>query len=143
MTSHMDTAIEEFIASQPSERQQLLRQIHKIISTNDKTVIPNIEPMMGIPMIIYKDRGVMKYGLSGVKKHMSLHLLPIYTVPALHTRYKALLTRANFQKGCINFTDEEAMPLDIVGALIADCATIDLLKIRADYLQSKKTKKAK
>jgi len=143
MASHMNTSIEEFIAGQPSERQPLFHQIHKIISTNDTTVVPVIEPMMGIPMIIYKDRGMMKYGLAGVKNHMSLHLLPIYANPTLHARYKALLKKANFQKGCINFTDEEAMPLDIVRALITDCSTIDLVKIRAEYLASKKTKKAK
>jgi hypothetical protein len=143
MSSQPDTTIEEFIASQPADRQELLNELHKIIVTQDKTVTHGIEPMMGIEMIMYKDRGMMKYALASVKKYMSLHVLPIYGSPDLHARYKALLDKASFQKGCINFTDKEQMPPDIARSLIADCSTIDLIKIRADYLASKKTKKPK
>lgn len=135
--------IEKFIASQSVDRQGLLKEIHEIIIANDKTIVPQIEAMMGVQMIIYKDRGLMKYGLASVKKYMSLHLLPIYGSPVLHTRYKELLNKASFQKGCINFTSKDEMPLDIVSNLITDCSTIDLVKIRADFLQSKKTKKTK
>ena len=132
---------EAFISSQPADRQPLLKDLHAIILAEDKTVIPVVEPMMGVEMIIYKDRGMMKYGLASVKKYMSLHLLPIYANPTLHGRYKALLDKASFQKGCINFTDAQEMPPNIVRNLIADCSGIDLKKIREDYLQSKKIKK--
>src|SRR5882724_5250540 len=135
--------IDKFISSQPADRQSLLKELHKIIMANDTTVTPAIEPMMGIEMIMYKDRGMMKYALASVKKYMSLHVLPIYGSPTLHARYKTLLNKASFQKGCINFTGIEEMPLDIARDLIADCSPIDLLKIREDYLRSKKTKKSK
>jgi hypothetical protein len=125
--------IEEFIASQSVDRQRLLKEIHKIIIANDKTIVPQVEAMMGVQMIIYKDRGLMKYGLASVKKYMSLHLLPIYGSPVLHNRYKELLNKASFQKGCINFTNKDEMPLAIVSNLITDCSTIDLVKIRADF----------
>jgi len=135
--------IDKFISSQPADRQSLLKELHKIIIANDTTVTHAIEPMMGIEMIMYKDRGMMKYALASVKKYMSLHVLPIYGSPTLHARYKTLLNKASFQKGCINFTGIEEMPLDIARDLIADCSPIDLLKIREDYLRSKKTKKSK
>ncbi|MDQ6813100.1 MAG: hypothetical protein M3040_05145, partial [Bacteroidota bacterium] len=122
----MDTTIEQYISTQPLDRQPVLKNIHQIIIEEDKSVVPVIEPMMGKEMIIYKDRSTMKYGLSSVKKYMSLHVLPIYGSEALHSKYKALLQEASFQKGCINFSSPQQMPLNIVKQLIVDCSTIDL-----------------
>lgn len=134
---------EDYILNQPIDRQSILSAIHNIIIENDKTIKPVVEPMMGIAMIIYKDRGMMKYGLASVKKYMSLHLLPIYGSKTLHEKYEALLAKASFQKGCINFINEDEMPATIVKKLIKDCSPIDLVKIREDYLQSKKPKHKK
>jgi hypothetical protein len=139
----MDAKIKLYISAQPTDRQGILTDIHTIILEQDKTVIPVIEPMMGKEMILYKGKGVMKYGLAGVKNYISLHLLPIYGSPSLYTKYKALLKKANFQKGCINFKEAGEMPLDIVRQLITDCSKIDLLKIREDYLKEKKAKAKK
>jgi hypothetical protein len=66
---------------------------------NDKTVTPVVEPMMGKEMIIYKEATTMKYALSGVKAHISLHCLPMYMNPAIHQKYEPLLPAAKFQKG--------------------------------------------
>ena len=94
--------------------------------------------MMGKEMIVYKANNSMKYALSSVSKHISLHLLPMYGSPTLWAKYRALLPKAAFQKGCINFKTADEMPMEIVTQLIADCAPIDLLKIREEYLQKKK-----
>ena len=83
----------------------------------------------------------MKYALAGVKNYMSLHVMPIYGSKSLFSKYKSLLPKANFQKGCINFRSEEEMPLEIVRQLISDCSQIDLMKMREDYLQQKKRSK--
>ena len=96
--------------------------------------------MMGKEMIVYKGRGMMKYALSSVKNYMSLHVLPMYGSPVLFSKYKSLLTKANFQKGCINFYTADEMPLNVVSQLIAECSKIDLVKIREDYLKEKKLK---
>jgi hypothetical protein len=133
----------DYIANQSIERRGILATIHRIIVENDKTIKAVVEPMMGIEMILYKDRGFMKYGLAAVKKYMSLHLLPIYGSKTLHEKYKALLDKANFQKGCINFISGDEMPVSIVKKLITDCSAIDLVKIREDYLKSKKSKHKK
>ena len=76
--------------------------------------------------------------LQVLKKHMSLHLLPIYSNPTLHSKYKELLPKAKFQKGCINFTSEEEVPIKILKSLLKECAKINLLKVREEYLKSKK-----
>lgn len=133
----------DYIIQQPLERRQILQEIHTVILAADKAVTPVVEPMMGKEMIIYKSQGSMKYGLASVKNYMSLHALPMYASPIIYNRYKTILTNANFQKGCINFTGGAEMPLDIVQQLIADCATVDLQKMRNDYLQAKKAAKRK
>lgn len=130
-------SIADYLSNQPPARQGLLNKIHEIITREDKTVKPEVAPMMGKEMIIYKAHGTFKYGLAGVKNYMSLHVLPIYGSAALHTKYKGLLNKAAFQKGCINFNNEEEMPLDIVKLLMADCSKIDLRAIRETYLKSK------
>ena len=132
-------SVSEFISGQLLERQRLLSQIHKIIIQEDKTVKAAVEPMMGKEMVVYKAAGIFKYGLSSVKNYMSLHVMPIYASPVLYARYKNLLKTANFQKGCINFKNENEMPLDILKKLIEDCSKIDLRKIKEDYIKSKKS----
>ena len=134
--------IPEFIANQPEERQALLSQLHEIIIQKDKTVTPVIAPMMGKDMIIYNAPGTFKYGLASVKKYMSLHVLPMYGSPVIYEKYKGLLKEASFQKGCINFSSKDEMPLKIVKELIAECSKIDLRALREEYLKSK-SKKAK
>lgn len=131
-------SIPKFIASQNIERQELLNKIHEIIIQTDKSIDAKVEFMMGKEMIVYKAPGIFKYGLSSVKNYLSLHLMPMYGSPALYSKYKVLLKKANFQKGCINFKNEEEMPLDITKQLISDCSKIDLLKMKEDYLMSKK-----
>jgi uncharacterized protein YdhG (YjbR/CyaY superfamily) len=130
--------IEQYISQQELERQNILSKIHGAILDADKTVTAQIGKMMGKDMIIYNAPGTFKYGLSSVKKHISLHLLPIYCVPSLNTKYKELLPDASFQKGCINFTHEEEVPFEILKSLLVECSKIDLLKIREDNLKSKK-----
>lgn len=130
--------INTYISNQPFERQDVLSNIHKAIIEYDKTIQGNVELMMGKEMIVYKGKGYMKYGLSGGKNYMSLHAMPIYGSTALHTKYKALLPHANFQKGCINFKSQKDLPLGILNQLISDCAKIDLLEMKETYLKSKK-----
>ncbi len=133
--------IKTYISNQPIDRQSILTNIHEAIIENDKSVKAEMGSMMGKVMIVYKGKGFMKYALASVKNYMSLHAMPIYGSTVLHTKYKTLLHKANFQKGCINFINKEDMPLGIVKELIADCATIDLLKMKEEYLKSRKARK--
>jgi hypothetical protein len=133
-------SIPAFIAAQAADRQAVLTELHEMIIHYDKTVTPVIAPMMGKEMIIYNAPGIFKYALSSVKKHMSLHVLPMYGSPVIYEKYKALLKDASFQKGCINFKNQQEMPLAIVKDLITECAAIDLLAIREKYLAGKAKK---
>jgi len=129
--------IEDYILKQPLVRQNILKRIHRTIVEGDKSVTAQVKTMMGKEMIVYKGNGLMKYGLASVKNYMSLHVMPIYGSIKLHSKYKALLNKANFQKGCINFDNEDKMPLDIVQQLIVDCSLLDLAKIKENFLKQK------
>jgi hypothetical protein len=131
-------SITEFISGAPGERQPILNALHEAIMANDPTVIPVVKPMMGKEMILYEERSYMKYGLASTKNYMSLHCLPMYMNPALHQQFEKLLPNAKFQKGCINFNDEDAMPVVVVATLIADCSAISI----AAMLEKRKNKSA-
>jgi hypothetical protein len=126
----------DYISQMPAERRDTLTAIHKAISANDPSVVPVVKPMMGKEMILYEQRCYMKYGLAGTKNYMSLHCLPMYMNPSLHAKYAGLLPAAKFQKGCINFTDGEEMPIAVVAGLIAECSAIDI----AAMLENRKKK---
>ncbi|MFP5041304.1 DUF1801 domain-containing protein [Parasediminibacterium sp. JCM 36343] len=130
--------IQSFISKQMPERQELLCKIHEIIVANDNSVTATIGMMMKNEMILYNAEGSFKYGLASVKKHISVHAMPIYCSLALHEKYQQLLPNASFQKGCINFKDEQEMPLEIVEQFIADCSQIDLKAMKAAYASKKK-----
>jgi hypothetical protein len=142
-TKDLAMAPTAYISQQPAERREILKNIHDIIMAHDSTITATVEPMMGKEMIIYKANGMMKYGLAGVKNYMSLHPMPMYASPKIYSTYKALLSRANFQKGCINFAGSADIQLPVVQQLIIDCAAVDLFKIKNDYLQAKKAAKRK
>lgn len=122
-------SITEFISGAPSERQAVLTALHEAIMANDPTVIPVVKPMMGKEMILYEERGYMKYGLASTKQYMSLHCLPMYMNPALHQQFEKLLPDAKFQKGCINFKDEAGMPVAVMAKLITECSAISIAAI--------------
>lgn len=121
----------------------MLARIHAIIVEKDKTVTAVVGMMMGKEMILYNGPGMFKYGLASVKNYMSLHAMPIYGSPVLYSRYKERLPLANFQKGCINFKNEEEMPLGVVEQLISDCAGVDLLALKEKWQQQSKANKRK
>lgn len=130
--------ITEFIAAQPLERQDLLIKIHILILEEDNSVDAKMGTMMRQEMILYNSGSAFKYGLASTKKHISLHALPLYVSPEIHSKYGSLLPDAAFQKGCINFNDEKEVPLEIFKLLIADCSKVDLVAIREEQLKSKK-----
>ena len=130
--------ITEFINTQTPERHDLLNKIHEIILQEDTSVAAKVGMMMGKEMILYNSPGSFKYALSSVKKHISIHAMPLYCSTEIHSKYKNLLPKANFQKGCVNFKDETELPLSILTSLMAECSKVDLQAIREEYLKSKK-----
>jgi hypothetical protein len=130
--------IEKYISDQNKDDAKLLAVLHNIILSKDESVSASIGKMMGSEMIIYNDCGMFKYGLAKVKKYLSLHLLPMYCSPEIYERYKKILPGAKFQKGCINFTNENELPPSTVSKLISDCSKVDMTAIKNKVQKSKK-----
>jgi hypothetical protein len=118
--------VPEFLENQSTGRKGILSSIHSIILEEDRTVLGEVGRMMGKEMILFKERGYMKYGLAGVKNYMTMHIMPIYGSVPLYTKYQKLLPDTEFQKGCINFRTAADVPLEILHRLFADCAKISI-----------------
>lgn len=80
--------VSEYISGMPAERQVLLTTLHETIINNDPGVKAVVKPMMGKEMILYEERGYMKFGLASTKNYMSLHCLPMYMNSPLHAKYE-------------------------------------------------------
>ena len=130
-------SIVDYLLKQAPDRKKILSALHKKILKTDDQAIAEVEKMMSVEMIVYKTSGVFKYGLASTKSHMSLHLLPIYVSPALHAKYKKLLSQAKFQKGCINFKTADEMPLNIAEKLLKDCAKVDIVSMIEERKKSR------
>jgi len=130
--------VDEFIAKQDAANREIISSIHAIIVKNNKRVKPEVDKMMGQQMIQYKLGGVFMYGLGIGKSHISLHLLPMYGSPDVYNKYIKLLDKAKFQKGCINFTKAEQMPVKIVADLIKDSVKCEDFIVERYKLKAKK-----
>ncbi len=120
----------EFLSKQDLATRQHLSAIHSGIIQHDPKITAKVETMMGKEMIVYKEGGFFKYALANMKHYMTLHAMPMYAFPAILKKYKGLLPDVKFQKGCVNFKNAEAMPLDILEKLIRDCAKEDYASLR-------------
>jgi hypothetical protein len=129
--------IAEHIATLPPERQEMIRVLHQAVIDHDPSVVAAIKPMMRQEMILYEEACAMKYGLASAKAHMSFHCLPMYMKPEIHTKYQNLMSKAAFQKGCINFKSLEELPVNVFSELIAECSAINIAQVLADRKKSK------
>lgn len=129
----------EYLAGLPADRKELLTAIHNTLLDVNMRVKPVLGGMMAREMIQYKINDVFMYALHAGKNHNSLHMLPMYGSPEIRTKYSKLLNKVKFQKGCINFTKAEQMPMNVVKNLLKDCLKGEQRII--DYYLAKNKKK--
>jgi hypothetical protein len=133
--------ISEFLNAQEPERKKVLSSIHKIITESNPKAKARIGSMMGKEMILYEVEGAFTYALASVKTHMSLHNIIMYGHAPLYSKYSKLLSKAKFQKGCVNFKNAEQMPLDVIKEFMTEsvkCAPKYLEMYRARMAKMKK-----
>lgn len=94
-----------------------------IIDQHDADAIRSIGKMMSSDALLYCQQDIMKYAITCHAKHISLHLMPIYCYADIHAKYKSLIKAGKFQKGCINFSNLNDIPLTEIGQMIVECAT--------------------
>lgn len=113
---------EKYLDMFEPERNKVLGEMRTLLLKHDSKVNEVVGEMMGKQMLIYNCGGHFKYALAATKTGMTFHSLVMYGSPELHAKYVKLLPKAKFQKGCINFTKPEQMPLDVVNEMMKDFA---------------------
>jgi hypothetical protein len=121
----------QFLDSLPEDRRKILTALREIILKSDPLIKETVGLMMGKEMLMYCQGDFMKYALSSVKDHLSLHSMVMYGSSirfggsGLREAYEKLLPKAKFQKGCVNFKNEAELPIDIAKKFIADMASVE------------------
>ncbi len=113
---------EEYLDTLEPERKAVLNNMRKLLFKHDKKVVEVVSSLMGKQMLIYNCNGMFKYALAATKSGMTFHSMVMYGSPELHAKYVKLLPKAKFQKGCINFTKPDQMPLEVVEEMMKDFA---------------------
>ncbi len=131
MTKSSAQTVGEYVAELPSERQDAIVAVRKVILDN----LPGgyKETMMfgmigyGVPLetypVTYNRQPLMYAALASQKNYMSLYLMNVYgdkeTEQWFAERYRASGKKMDMGKSCVRFKNLEDLPLDLIGQAIA------------------------
>ena len=123
---------EDFVAALPTERQPLVRQVWQLIR---QAVPAGYTEHFGPKYLEFRAGPDMYVGLANQKGHLSLHLVPMYLMPALQEQLAAAAPKLKMGKGCVNFTKLEELPQqalrELIGATLATDYVAQLQQRRA------------
>ena len=107
MSDSTDTSFDEFIAALPAERQQPAAQVWRLVREAVPTgYTEHISPKY----LEFRAGEQMCIGLANQKGYLSLHLVPMYLMPALQEQLAAAAPKLKMGKGCVNFKKIENCP---------------------------------
>ena len=115
MSTTNEMAFHSFIAALPLERQQPMTQVWRLVQD---AVPAGYTEHVGPKFLEFRAGAEICIALANQKSHMSLHLVPIYLLPALREQLAAAAPRLKMGKGCVNFTRVEELPLDALVKVI-------------------------
>lgn len=125
--SRFETA-DKYIASFPKDKQKILREIQKTIST----AVPEAEEVISYQVPAFKYKGWIFY-YSIYTNHFSLSCPPPFT---LSDEFKAELSRYKISKSTIQFPLDEPVPVKLI-------ASMARFRARANEAQEEEKKKKK
>ena len=103
------TNIPEYIATFPSEAQEIMRKIHELILL----AAPDCTEQISYGMPAYKLNGKPLVYFAGYKKHIGF-----YATPNGHEAFKDELSRYKQGKGSVQFPLNEAIPYELIKQII-------------------------
>ena len=129
---HSDaTTVSDYLAGLPDARRQVIAAVRDVILDH----LPGgYEEAMQYGMIsyivptdvladTYNGEPLMYVALASQKRHMSLYLTNVYGDPDVEAwfreRYRATGKRLDMGKSCVRFRTLDALPLDLVGEVVA------------------------
>ncbi|MFC6225720.1 DUF1801 domain-containing protein [Hymenobacter artigasi] len=116
MSTTSEIPFDDFIAALPTERQQPATQVWQLVR---QAVPAGYTEHIGPKYLEFRAGAQMYVGLANQKSHLSLHLVPMYLMPALQEQLAAAAPMLKMGKGCVNFNKMEELPLDALAGLIA------------------------
>jgi uncharacterized protein YdhG (YjbR/CyaY superfamily) len=128
-----------YLAALPPDRRSALTAVRKVIR---KHLPRGYEEGIGwgmitytVPLARYAGMGqpACYVALAAQKNYCSLHLMSIGMNPAASARLRAAFGEAgkkmNMGKACIRFKDAADLPLDAIGALVAETSVDDWIAV--------------
>lgn len=116
MSDSTETSFNEFIAALPAERQQPAVQVWQLVR---EAVPVGYTEHISPKYLEFRAGEQMCIGLANQKAYLSLHLVPMYLMPALQERLAAAAPKLKMGKGCVNFKQVEELPLETLANVIA------------------------
>lgn len=115
---------DDFLAALPAERQQPARQMWQLV----RAAVPaGYTEHVGRKYLEFRAGKEMCLALANQKNYLSLHLIPVYLMPALRERLLAAAPKLKIGKGCLNFTRIEEVPATALAEVIAATSMTDFL----------------
>ncbi|MFD2718628.1 DUF1801 domain-containing protein [Hymenobacter monticola] len=110
------SAFDDFIAALPAERQPIAAHVWQLVR---RAVPPGYTEHIGPKYLEFRAGPDMYVGLANQKGHLSLHLVPMYLMPALQEQLAAAAPKLKMGKGCVNFKRMEELPQEALRELLA------------------------
>jgi hypothetical protein len=117
---------DEFIDALPAERQPIARQVWQLVR---QAVPAGYTEHFGPKYLEFRAGPDMYVGLANQKGHLSLHLVPMYLLPALQEQLAAAAPKLKMGKGCVNFQKVEELPQEAVAAVVAATPAADYVAL--------------
>ena len=124
MSTTNEMTFDDFIAALPAERQQPATQVWQLVRQAAPT---GYTEHIGPKYLEFRAGPEMCIALANQKSHLSLHLVPMYLMPALREQLVAAAPKLKMGKGCVNFKKVEELPLDALAEVIAATSLADYL----------------
>lgn len=106
----------------PTGPSPLVDAFKRIIVDNDATVVVSSGLMMGEKGWMFHREKEFTYAVTGGKTRVSLHAMPMYCDPKIHSKFKKLITNGDFGKGCIRFKPDAEVDVKLIAQFIRECA---------------------
>ncbi|MCG9873196.1 MAG: DUF1801 domain-containing protein [Leptospiraceae bacterium] len=103
------TNVDEYIASFPIEKQEILEKIRAII----KKIIPNAEETISYAIPTFKLNGKNLVHFAAYKNHIGF-----YATPSGQSEFKEELSKYKQGKGSVQFTFDKAIPYDLIKKIV-------------------------
>jgi hypothetical protein len=130
------SALDDFLAALPAERQPIAAQVWQLVR---QAMPPGYTEHVGPKYLEFRAGPDMYVGLANQKGYLSLHLVPMYLMPALQEQLAAVAPKLKMGKGCVNFKRLEELPQEALVELIGATPAADYVaKLQAVRSASRK-----